>query len=124
MPYECGWDKHDQRCYRVGCKRTTPCDHMRIDPEGRYSSADVARLVFGRDVVWFYAHRPRLHSEEAFPAPISQIGNPQWRGSKLLAWLERPDAPQMPAEPGPNVVGADVLLKARARKVAAKRRSA
>lgn len=125
MPYECGWDKHDQRCYRVDCKRTTPCDHMRIDPAGRYTSGDVARLVFGRDVTWFYAHRQRLHREDGFPQPISRIGNPQWRGAKLIAWLDRPDVPLTADAPtGPNVIDYERLCAERARKVAAKRRRA
>lgn len=101
-----------------------------IEPAGNYTSADVARLVFDREVEWFYAHRARLHAEEHFPQPICKIGNPRWRGSKLIAWLERPDfanraAAGEPAPPsGPNVVGYDRLLKERARKVAGKRRSA
>jgi hypothetical protein len=57
-----------------------------VNPDRFYTSAEVARLLFGRSVEWFYAHRSELTQREGFPLPISRIGQPRWRGADLLAW--------------------------------------
>ncbi len=90
----------------------------RIDPDFvRYTSRDVARLVFGKSYDWFIDNRTELTARHGFPRPVSPIGNPHWSGRALLAWIYRdqavPDGIEgTPARPG-NVVN---LVRERARK--------
>lgn len=64
----------------------------RIEPGKTYPSATVARIVFGRSVDWFYAHKKTLMRRQGFPRPISPYGWPRWNGQDLLAWMARPKA--------------------------------
>lgn len=59
-----------------------------LSENGLYWANDVARLLFGRTIYWFYAHRGALE-EEGFPRPISKIGRPRWSGHALIAWRDR-----------------------------------
>jgi hypothetical protein len=99
----------------------------RIDPDDRYWADQVARILFGRSPRWFSRHRVRLHREENFPRPISEIGRPRWSGSTLLAWQNRSpltpgEVPSGPADMS-NVINIDLALAARATQVARRRRS-
>ncbi|HEY2068235.1 MAG TPA: hypothetical protein VGG48_01675 [Rhizomicrobium sp.] len=87
-----------------------------IDPAGRYTREQVAELVLGQSARWFSEHRATLHRLEGFPQPISHIGRPRWRGSDLLAWLERPRNAETPQ--APNVTHLAEILRKRAKAVA------
>ena len=68
-----------------------------IAPERRYTSEQVAELLFGRRAEWFYRNRRRLEREDGFPPPISSIGHPLWQGRVLLDWACRHTFTQRPA---------------------------
>lgn len=93
-----------------------------LHPDGRYWAYEVARILFRRDVEWFYRNRARLEAQEGFPQPISQIGRPHWKGQALIAWENRAQARKPAETDDPKVVSYDALLKARASIVAKKRR--
>ena len=86
-----------------------------IDPLAFYSARDVAQIVFGRGVQWFYLHRRALRAKENFPKPISSIGQPRWNGALLIAWAQRA-TPDAPCE---NVIDFSAQLDARARAIGA-----
>lgn len=95
----------------------------KIEPHGLYHSADVARLVLGHDVEWFYHYRHHAGLAEGFPKPVSPSGQPRWRGSCLLAWMERPDrgTPSLPlldSLEGPNIVDIRSTLRQRSQAMA------
>ncbi len=96
-----------------------------IDPNRPYTSAQVATLVFGRSVAWFYSYRSKDAAREGFPRPISNRGWPRWAGCDLLAWITRPkvetalDAP--PEGSGSNLVDIRAKLRARSRELARSR---
>jgi len=106
-------------------------DPDRIDKDGRYWAADVARILFGRTVKWFRLHRARLERDENFPQPISKIGRPRWSGETLLAWQNRSPETGNPrpavSNSGPadvdNLVPWDRVLRQRARKLHPSRRA-
>lgn len=89
-----------------------------IDPKCvRYTSRDVARLVFGKSYDWFIDNRAELTARHGFPRPVSPIGNPHWTGRALLDWIYRDQAVPNAVEGTParaaNVVD---LVRSRARK--------
>jgi hypothetical protein len=85
-----------------------------IEPGRTYGSTQVAGLVFGRSVEWFYANRARLHAREGFPRPVSRYGWPRWSGQDLLTWMNRP---KHGGGGGPKVVDFSEVLRERARTI-------
>lgn len=86
-----------------------------LDPLGIYDSAQVARLVHGKSVSWFYHHRRQLEAK-GFPKPCSPIGHGRWDGAALIAWKQRPA--DLAPLPGGKVVDFSPILAARAAKIA------
>jgi hypothetical protein len=95
---------------------------LTLDPDARYSSADVAHWL-GHRVEWFYANRAQLERDEGFPGPISRIGRPRWLGARLLEWERRRENPPPQTATGPVIVDYSGLLRERAAKVAGGKRA-
>lgn len=93
----------------------------KLHPDKPYTSAQVARLVFGHGVEWFYAWRAREGAAEGFPAPISDHGHPRWSGARLLAWMARPRKAALPKVlQGATIVDIRAALAARSKLLAQK----
>lgn len=88
-----------------------------LDPNSCYGAQDVAHIVFGRTVRWFYEHRARLERTEFFPRPISKVGHPRWSGAALIEWIQRPRE-DYAGGGSANVTSINTLLRARAKLVA------
>lgn len=91
----------------------------RIDRDGIYTSAQVAHLLLGHDVEWFYTYRRTTGLRERFPKPISGRGHPRWSGAALLDWRDRPsrDLPALvPQDGSSNLV--DIRERLRQRSMA------
>lgn len=92
-----------------------------IQPNGIYTAANVARIVFRRsNVRWFWRNHRRLEAE-GFPQPISRVGLPRWSGRALLAWIDRARvfAPVPGGARGDTVVSFSAELRARGARIAA-----
>jgi hypothetical protein len=95
-----------------------------IDRDRPYTSAQVAALVFGRTVQWFYAYRAGQGLLDGFPPPFSPSGHPRWSGAALLAWMQRPqrraETPSAASQDcaGGNVTDIRVILRARSKGIA------
>lgn len=91
-----------------------------LDPDARYTAADVARIVFGWSADTFRRRRARLTREEGFPRPISKIGRPRWNGWRLIEWEARDqDAPRQAKALPPDVADFSTVLAERSAAIAA-----
>lgn len=89
-----------------------------LSEDGLYWAKDVARVLFGRTLGWFYLHRKALEEQDGFPRPISKIGRPRWSGWTLIAWRDRipeeprthlPSVPDRPRLEGPDYTNILIL---------------